>query len=136
MDRRQFLKLGSAVAAAGTLSPAMAEVVNPRDTPKRIIRSGRLDMKITPYDYPMIDGNPVYVNFFQTADTPLHPVLWVMEGDSLEIRLTNFDDRPHAFAITGVSLPTALINPNETATYSFTVPPPGSYLYYDPYNFP
>ena len=136
MDRRQFLKLGSAAAAAGTLAPAMAQVPNPRDTPKRIIRSGRLDMKITPYDYPMIDGNPVYVNFFQTADTPLHPVIWVMEGDSLEIRLTNYDDRPHAFAVTGVPLPSAPINPNETAVYSFNVPPPGSYLYYDPYNFP
>lgn len=136
MDRRQFLKLGSAAAAAGTMAPAMAQVVNPRDPPKRIIRSGRLDMTITPYDYPMIDGNMVYVNFFQTADTPLHPVIWVMEGDSLEIRITNRDVRPHAFAVTGLSLSDAPINKNETATYRFTVPPPGSYLYYDPYNFP
>jgi len=136
MDRRQFLKLGSAVAAAGTLSPAMAEVVNPRDVPKRVMRSGRLDMTITPYDYPMIDGNMVYVNFFGIAGSRLHPVIWVMEGDSLEIRITNYDDRPHAFAVTGLSLPSAPINPTETATYRFTVPAPGSYLYYDPYNFP
>lgn len=136
MDRRQFLKLGSAVAAAGTMAPAVAQVVDPRAPPKRIIRSGRFDMTITPYDYPMIDGNMVYVSFFQTADTPLHPVIWVMEGDSLEIRITNRDDRPHAFAVSGLSLPDAPINPNETATYRFTVPPPGSYLYYDPYNFP
>ena len=136
MDRRQFLKLGSAAAAAGSLSPAMAQVVDPRDPPKRIIRSGRLDVTITPYEYPMIDGNMVYVNFFQTADTSLHPVIWVIEGDSLEIRITNRDNRPHAFAITGLSLSAAPINPNQTASFSFIVPPPGSYLYYDPHNYP
>jgi hypothetical protein len=112
--------------------------------PQRIIRSGRLDMTITPYDYPMIDGNMVYVNLFEIAGetiakidrTGLHPVIWVMEGDSLEIRITNNDTRPHGFAVTGVSLSEAPINRNQTGTYRFTAPPPGSYLYYDPYNFP
>ncbi|MCY7280670.1 MAG: multicopper oxidase domain-containing protein [Sphingomonas bacterium] len=144
MDRRQFLKLGSAVAAAGTLSPAMAEVVNPRYPPKRRIRSGRLDMTITPYNCPMIDGKEVYTIFFEIAGETiktigrrgLHPVIWAIEGETLEIRITNLDDRRHAFAITGLSLDDTPINPNGTGTYTFTVPPPGSYLYYDPYNFP
>ncbi|MCY7279482.1 MAG: multicopper oxidase domain-containing protein, partial [Sphingomonas bacterium] len=144
MDRRQFLKLGSAVAAAGTLSPAMAEVVNPRYPPKRIPRSGRVDMTITPYDCPMIDGNVVSTIFFEIAGETiktigrrgLHPVIWAIEGKTLEIRITNLDDRRHAFAITGLSLDDTPIEPNQTATYPFTVPPPGSYLYYDPYNDP
>jgi len=135
MERRQFLKLGAAAATAGALSPALAQV-DPRDPPKRIIRSGRLDMTITGYEYPMIDGNMVYVNFFGIAGARLHPVIWVMEGDSLDIRITNYDDRPHAFAVTGLSLSSAPIHPNQTATYSFRVPAPGTYLYYDPYNFP
>ena len=138
MDRRQFLKLGSAAAAAGTLSPAMA-VADPREVPKRIIRSGRIDLAITPFETPMIDGNMVYTNSFcslETPDTPMHPVIWVMEGDSLEVRITNRDNRPHGFAVSGVYTHSTPMNPTETGIYRFTVPPPGSYLFYDPYNYP
>lgn len=145
MDRRQFLKLGSAAATAGTLAPAMAKAaVGPRDPPKRIIRSGRLDMTITPYDYPMIDGQLVYVNLFEIPGENiatigrrgLHPVIWMMEGQRLDITIRNNDSRPHAFAVTGVDLPTAPIPPGRAETYSFMAPPPGSYIYHDPYNYP
>jgi hypothetical protein len=144
MDRRQFLKLGSAVAAAaGTLSPAMA-AVDPRDPPARRIRSGSLAMTITPYNYPMIDGNEVYANMFEIVGESaydnrrnLHPTIWVMEGDSLQITIINNDYRPHAFAVTGLNLSATPIAPRGgSATYSFSAPPPGSYLYHDPYNYP
>jgi len=145
MERRQFLKLGAAAAAAGTLSPAMAEVAGPRDVPNRIIRSGRLDLTITPYEYPMVDGNLVYVNLFEIVGESflnigrrgLHPVIWAMEGDTLDIRITNKDSRPHAFAVTGVPpFSGEPIPPGGTRPYSFKVPPPGSYIYHDPYNYP
>jgi hypothetical protein len=145
MERRQFLKLSAAAAAAGTLSPAMAEAVNPRDPPKRIVRSGRLHLTITAYDYPMIDGTLVYVNYFEVAGEGiggpngrrgLHPTIWVMEGETLDITITNKDNRPHAFAVTSLSLSATPIPPGGTRTYSFKVPPPGSYIYHDPYNYP
>ena len=145
MERRQFLKLGSAAAAAVTLSPTMAQAADRPHVPERKIRSGRLHMTITPYLYPMIDGNMVYVNLFEIAGEPiakidrkgLHPVIWVIEGDTLEITITNNDKREHAFAITGVDLDETPIPRGETRTYPpFTVPPPGSYLYHDPHNAP
>ena len=136
MDRRQFLKLGGAAAAAGTMAPAVAETIDPRATPKRIIRSGRIDMTIASWENPVIDGNLVYATFFKIEGSTRYPVIYVMEGETLEIVLRNNDDQPHAFAVTGVSIPYDLIPPGGYAKYTFAAPPPGSYIYYDPHNDP
>ena len=138
MDRRQFLKLGGAAAAAGTLAPAIAETVDPRGAPKRIIRSGQVNMTIAPYAFPMIDGKLCYANFFNIEGATHQPTIWVMEGDQLTITIRNNDRRRHSFAVTGVEIRNSEvpIEPGQEATYSFAAPPPGSYIYHDPYEFP
>ncbi len=144
MDRRQFLQLGSAVAAAGALSPAMAQVVDPRLPRRRILRSGRINMTIAPWESPVIDGNLVFANLFEVEGEDiatigrngLHPVIWMTEGETLDIWITNRDDLPHAFAVTGMTLREDPIYKNQTGKYTIAGLPPGSYLYFDPYNFP
>ena len=144
MDRRQFLQLGSAVAAAGALSPAMAQVVDPRLPRRRIRRSGRVNMTIAPYDSPAIDGKLVFANLFEIEGEDfraigrrgLHPVIWMTEGETLEISITNRDDRPHSFAVTGMTARMDPVEKDQTGQFTIAGLPPGSYLYHDPHNWP
>lgn len=138
MERRRFLQWGCAAGAAATLAPGLAggAVITLRDRFRLIIEA---------VNYELIDGTFVYaVFYFQPGEIETrpdlrhpHPLLRAREGERIEIHITNEDDRPHGFAITGIPAATIRsIAPGETATSRFVAPVGGSYLYHDPLNAP
>jgi Multicopper oxidase len=128
MERRRFLKLGAAGAAAAALQPSLALAQS----------GGPITLTIEPVDNEMIDGKLVYMIFYFRSPSEPHPPLRVKEGDPVRITITNNDVRPHGFAITGIpQASTAPIAPGETrAIPAFTAPVGGSYLYHDPVDAP
>lgn len=130
MKRRRFLQLGCA-AATSSLAPSAALALQSSGSSKRF------ELDIEPVDQEMIDGKPVYMLlFFQGADNS-RPVLRVTEADSVEIQLTNHDDRPHGFAITGIpAASVASVAPGATEEVRFSAPVGGTYLYHDPTDAP
>jgi hypothetical protein len=131
MDRRRFLKLGAAAGTAATLSPAAAWAET-EDAPRN-----RFDLRIEPVDYEMIDGTMVYMLFFFEGEDRAHPTLRALEGEVIEIRVTNADSVAHGFAITGIPAATIpSIPPREARTVTFTAPFGGSYIYLDPVDAP
>lgn len=131
MDRRRFLKLGAAAGTAATLSPSRTQAQTeegPRD---------HFLLTIEPVDYEMIDGTIVYMVFFFGGEDHPHPTLQALEGETIEIKVTNNDTVPHGFAITGIPAATiASIPPDQTRTVTFTAPFGGSYIYLDPLDAP
>jgi len=130
MERRQFLKL-SAVGAVATITPTIA-----RSAP--ITYRDSFDLTVDRADKEMIDGIPIFGIFFMEDGKNPPPVLRAREGETIEIRITNRDNRPHGFAITGVPQASiASIPPNGgVVTKRFVAPVGGSYLFHDPINAP
>ena len=86
----------------------------------------------------LIDGNTLFI--WQFADTvgsgpgALASGLMLVEGDEVNVTLTNRLDRPINFEIPGVLVGTAPVAPGASRTYRFTAPSAGSYLYTDGVN--
>ena len=126
MKRRNFLKLGAAGTAAA-FAPGLS----------RAQAGGPIRLTIEPVDNEMIDGFVCYMWTFFRDGTEARPVIRLRQGDPVQIVVTNNDDLPHGFAVTGVpGAGIGSIAPGATASVSFTAPMAGSYLYYDPINDP
>jgi FtsP/CotA-like multicopper oxidase with cupredoxin domain len=97
-----------------------------------------LKLDITEALFEMVDATPVYMWTFEDPVAGPRfpgPVIKVLEGDLVQITLTNTLDEDHAFAVPGV-VDSGRIAPGEMRTVSFTAPATGTYLYLDPLNAP
>lgn len=123
MDRRKFIKLGSA-AATLAMAPTMAQAH---------ATGGVFDLTIEPVDSEMIDGQFVFSLLFFDRSAEGRPILEVTEGDIITVNVSNLDSRPHGFSIPGIATATiAAIPPGGKGTVRFTAPRAGSFLYIDP----
>lgn len=68
------------------------------------------------------------------AESP-GPIIMAIKGDTIQIKVTNDLDEPHAFFIPGM-VDSGPIAPGATWTGSFTASKSGAYLYYDNLNAP
>lgn len=79
----------------------------------------------------------IYKEATLPAETP-GPLIFALEGDAIDLSVTNSLDEDHEFAIPGIGFTTGPIAPG--ATFTGTIPVPavsaGTYLYFDPLNAP
>lgn len=141
MKRRDFLRYG--LVGIVTLSTGcFARGPRPALLSKQVVHHSHhvfdIPLNITEALFEMVDGTPVYLwSFEDPAMGPRFPgpVIEAMEGDEINITLTNTLDENHAFAIPEV-VDSGLIAPGETKTVRFAAPTAGTYLYLDPLNAP
>lgn len=141
MNRRQFTRyalIGIAAAVAGT-------VVARRLLPGFNNPVVALKLAITDALVEMVDRKAVYHWAFEDLNDPGQlprmpgPLIEAVEGDTIELSVTNTLHDKHGFAIpgvpsiagTGVEIP-----PGETKVLSFPAPKAGSYMYLDHLNAP
>lgn len=138
MSRRQFLKIassGMAAVAVGTAGgynlfwcagEAMAATTS-------------LNLSMVAALMEMSDTVQVPVWAFQKQGDPLPRVpgiaIFSVEGDEIQISITNTLTVRHAFFIPGV-VNSGDILPGQTVTVTFTAPTAGTYMYYDNTNAP
>ncbi|NEX95106.1 multicopper oxidase domain-containing protein [Caulobacter sp. 17J65-9] len=140
MQRREFLAFGVGALAAAGIGGSQARARQAATPPNRSTLD--VQLSIEPADVEMITGEVVFQLLFVgragvAVSNTLRPVLRAIEGETLRVRVTNNDGRPHAFAIPGApGSQTGPIPPGGTAQVSFVAPQPGSYLYLDPTNAP
>ncbi len=139
-----MLKLG----AAGLATVAVGQSgVSQRS---RVAVAGTIDLNvyINAGDVTMIDGTKVYMWGFgdtqeslivRCPDTPTCKlparVIRAVQGDIINISVTNRLDEPHSFTIPGV-VDSGSILPGATKKLKFTTPKPGTYVYLDKLNAP
>ena len=89
-----------------------------------VINAGSLE---TPdaQTFPYIAFN--YADTFQVDNA----VFQVSPGQTVNINVVNNDTNPHNFQVKGLSLSAAAIAPGDSATYSFSFPAEGAYIFYD-----
>jgi FtsP/CotA-like multicopper oxidase with cupredoxin domain len=104
----------------------------------------QITLNITEVWHEMIDFTQVYSWAYagpQTGPNIPGPVIFANDGELLVLRVNNTLDEPHGFAVSGLFEGSFLINsgpipPGQGRTIAFPAPPPGTYLYEDPVNFP
>lgn len=87
----------------------------------------------------LINQAQCYFWVFKEATLPAEipgPHIFVVEGDTIAITVTNALDEPHAFSIPALEFTTGPIAPGETVSSSFVPNRAGTYLYYDNLNEP
>ena len=127
--RRNFLRWGGASAAAGGLGAAGLLQFDGRAEAASIdvrlfVNAGLVDVG---------NGKRIFHRGFSThADGIGVPgnVIHAVEGDAINVSVTNNLSEPHSFAIAGVA-DTGPIRPGVTERISFAAPPAGTYLYED-----
>ena len=137
INRRQFLKIASsgmaavAVGAAGGYSLFWrgGEAMAATPTLSLLMVDAQMEMS----DRVQL---PVWV-FQKEGDVPRLPgiAIFSVEGDSIEINITNKLTVKHSFYIPDV-VDSGDILPNETVTVRFNAPAAGTYMYYDNLNAP
>lgn len=135
MERRRFLGLGlTSVAAAMALGSTQAGRMAGLVASRASAAPRLLELTIADAMVEMVDLNPVYMWTFGDAAGPRvpGPVLYAIEGDTIELSVTNALDEPHAFAVAGTGIMTGSIAAGAVGRLSFTAPPPGTYIYLDP----
>ena len=155
MNRRDFLKLSAAGVATLVLSSRIPGLgirdafgatpvlnVTITDAVKDMVTHNSINSAqcyFWIYKMTAVDANGVSVDV--PADCP-GPTIVMVNGDKVDISITNALDEPHSFFIPG-RLPSdppifdsGPINPGQTVAGSFTVTQSGAFLYYDNLNEP
>ncbi|SNB44961.1 multicopper oxidase domain-containing protein [Geobacter sp. DSM 9736] len=135
MSRRDFLKLSSAGLAAVAVGTAGTHFFWRGG--EAIAAAPMVDLEIVEAFHEMTDKVQIPVWAFKMAgDVPRVPGMMIaaVEGDEVEIRVTNRHSITHGFSIPGVV--TATISPGATTTIRFNAPSAGTYLYFDHLNAP
>ena len=135
ISRRDFLKFTSAGLAAVALGTAGRRLFwGGGDA----MASSHLELEIVEALHEMTDKVQVPVWAFQVGGVPRVPgvILAAVEGDDVEITITNRHTITHGFTIPGVAGATATIAPGASQTVRFRAPAGGSYLYHDHLNAP
>lgn len=136
MDRREFLTLG--MEGGVMLSLAGVGVV-PWRLP-RALGGTTVNVNLTAEAYAkmLVDGASVtawrFVDGTGGGPGALSAGLRVLEGDTLNVTVTNDLDRAINFEIPGVLTGTPSVAPTGSQLYSFPAPPAGSYLFTDGVN--
>lgn len=65
-----------------------------------------------------------------------NPVISLLEGDSLSIRVINNDSIVHQFKVKGFDQTLSTVNPGDTVYVGMRFNNSGCYIYYDPLNYP
>lgn len=135
--RAHFLKIG--------LTGLVAVAIGTQAKIASSLMGGTADAASSTYELTMTDAvvemvnlDPIY-HWVYADHNGAHipgPVLHAVEGDTIELRINNALDEPHAFAIHDTGVTTGPIPPGESRELSFTAPPPGTYIYLDPLNAP
>ena len=137
MKRRRFLSVGFTGAMAVAIG-AQAKYVSDLMADGESTTAPVYDLLISDAIVEMVDLEPVY--FWTFADeSGAHlpgPTLHALEGDQVELRITNTLDEPHAFAVHDTGITTGPIPPGESRSLTFTAPQAGTYIYLDPLNAP
>ena len=134
MDRRNFLKLGSAGFATAVLSGTGLISWSPRAHAATIEKT----FYVTEGFITQPDGVNVYFRGFSsnsnTLNVPCEQII-CQEGDTVRIRIVNTLGRSTSFKIDGV-VDSGRISGGSSRTVEFTARNPGTYLYYDAQNAP
>ncbi|MDZ4231156.1 MAG: multicopper oxidase domain-containing protein, partial [Dehalococcoidales bacterium] len=142
VTRRDFIRYALVGAAAFGSGFAVDRYAPFMKTPRL---GGRYHLAMTEALVEMVDRTPVYHWAFEDLEwlRPMPqvpgPLIDAIEGEVLEFSITNNLPDVHGFRIPGVPGIVGegiVIEPGETAHFSFTVPEGGSYLYYDHLNPP
>lgn len=135
MERRRFLGLGlTGAAAAMALGFTQAGRVAGLMAGQASAATRLLELTIGDAMVEMVDLNPVYMWTFGDATGPRvpGPTLHAIEGDVIDLSITNALDEPHAFAVAGTGIMAGPIAAGARVEVSFTAPTPGTYIYLDP----
>ncbi|MBI4331500.1 MAG: multicopper oxidase domain-containing protein [Chloroflexi bacterium] len=145
INRRQFIRYAVlGLGAAGAAGLAGGTLFQWLRTPGTVARVSRR-FAITEALVQMIDGQEIYHWAFEDLDNPMHlpqmpgPLIEAVEGDAVELSITNNLPAVHGFRIPGAPGETGNgieIKPGETAVLSFPAPEGGSYMYLDHLNAP
>ena len=140
MERRDFIKLGLSAITAGCVSgiPPVFKVT------KALAARQTVTLDITEVFHEMVDLTQVYSWAYAgpvSGPNIPGPVIFATDGELIRIRINNTLDEPHGLAISGLFEGSFLINsgpipPGQSRTLAFPAPPPGTYTYEDPVNFP
>ena len=141
MERRDFIKLGLSAITAGCVSgiPPIFKVTEALAARQTVI------LNITEVFHQMVDETEVVYSWAYaspvTGPNIPGPVIFANDGELLLIKVNNTLDEPHGLAISGLFEGAFLVDsgpipPGQSRTVAFPAPPPGTYLYQDPVNFP
>lgn len=127
MDRRNFLKLsGGAALIAGNVAYFSW-------LPRAGAANVTVNLSITSSNLTMVDGRVLHVLSYQDATLGIQPTIVCQEGDTITIDLNNTLGTNSAFSIANTNIRTD-VPANAVATFSFTAPSAGSYLFHDDLN--
>ena len=148
MNRREFLKLGSAGVATilignrlswlgGTNAFAAGQTLNVviTDAVKQMVTYNSINTDATCYFwvYEMsIPGNPHTVIPVECPG----PTICAVKGDEITFHVTNNLDEPHSFSVPDFGFSIGPIPPGGSASGTLTVDKSGAFLYYDDLNAP
>ncbi|MES2766820.1 MAG: multicopper oxidase domain-containing protein [Bacteroidota bacterium] len=119
-----FLHLAAFLFLAA-LTPCIADTV----TGRLYINKGGL-VTVDSISLPCLAFNSTR-DFFQNS-----AVVTVAQNDTLLLRVYNYDDKPHGFAVKNTSINNIDIQPDESRIISISGLESGTYIYYDPKDFP
>lgn len=131
MNRRKFLKLGAA-SAAGTLAGSIGLL---SWTPRAYAATVAVSLNAVKGSVSMIDGTSAFVFSYSTSNTAAlpGPTILCQTGDTVVVTLNNTLATPVVFNVgrTGIR---SVIAAGKSATFSFSAPAAGTYLFYDDQN--
>lgn len=138
--RREFLRWGTAGLAALSLKAIGSPRTSGSSSSSSAQAAGtQVTMSIGEALFEMVDGQLVYMWAFEDpVEGPLvpGPVLEAVEGEPIQLTLTNTLGQPHAFQILGTPINLGPIDPGQSMVVNFNAPAAGTYLYLDPLNAP
>ncbi len=141
IDRRQFLKYS---ACAGGACLVVGSSPHWLFKDQAFAATQTLNFTITDVLKDMATHNTLnqgqcYFWTFKEASLPAEapgPHIFVTQGDTVQLSITNALDEPHAWAVPALEFSTGPIAPGETFTGEFTASRAGTFLYYDNLNEP
>jgi FtsP/CotA-like multicopper oxidase with cupredoxin domain len=137
LRRRHFIQYGSAGLAALAFGGLNLAPVSLREAVSSLNRIS-VNFTIRNVRAEMVDL--VQVPMWAFEDERLGPripgpAIVAVEGETLDVTVSNPTQRDHAFGVLGV-MQSGVIAPGRTVNLSFKAPPAGAYLYLDPLNAP
>jgi hypothetical protein len=136
MERREFIKMGMTGLAYITASMAAGGIASKNAFAGIGIV---IDFTMEEVMFEMVDKRPVYHWAFKDSILGFRipaPVIVAVEGDLLQIRVTNrLPGGVHSFAIPGI-VDSGVIPFGQTREALFSAPPAGTYMYLDPLDAP
>jgi len=131
MERRKFLKIGVG-GVAGLVSGSAALLTW---TPRSFAATVNVNLNAVAGDITMPDNSSAYMLSFSSNNSPqFHgPTILCQEGDTVNVNINNDLSTDTSFVVTGTSINQS-ITANNSRSFSFSAPAPGTYIYHDDQN--